>query len=169
MMDRPERTWLDPRIEVRPSPIHGIGMFATATFKEGEVVLIWADSYTDRAGAEQAMAEGKGTMQWDEDVFSVETEVYPEAYAINHSCDPNAWMLDAYTVVARRYIAEGEEVMIDIAMFEADEGSVCPWECNCGSSICRGVVTGKDWRDPVLQERYRGHFSPLVNMRIADL
>src|SRR5438045_2910448 len=58
-----------------------------------------------------------------------------------------------------------EELTLDYALF-----SVAPeWrmECHCGSSLCRGVVTGNDWRLLELQERYAGHFSPFINARIA--
>jgi SET domain len=67
----------------------------------------------------------------------------------NHSCDPNLWWGDAYTLVARRPIAAGEEVTNDhatstgIASFAMD--------CACGPSLCRGVITGEDWRRPELQ------------------
>jgi len=47
------------------------------------------ESHTDRAGAEEAARQGKGTMQWDDDVFSVETDSNPDHYRMNHLCDPN--------------------------------------------------------------------------------
>lgn len=34
----------------------------------------------------------------------------------NHSCDSNLWMRDAFTVCARRDIAEGEELTLDEAL-----------------------------------------------------
>jgi len=40
-------------------------------------------------------------------------------------------------------------------------------ECRCGSPLCRGVITGDDWRRTDLQARYRGHFSPFIDARIA--
>lgn len=82
----------------------------------------------------------------------------------NHSCDPNLWMHDATSVSARRDIQAGEELTIDYALH-----TVTPsWSmtCTCGTSLCRGVVTGDDWRREDLRERYRGHFSPFVNARI---
>lgn len=163
------RNWTDPRIKVRDSPIHGKGMFATDIIKKGELLLIWKESYTDRAGAMEAVKEGKGIMQWDDDIFSVETEANPDDYGINHSCDPNCWMRNPYSVEARRGIEMGEEITIDMAMFEADEDSVAEWNCNCGSPLCRGKVTGKDWRIKELQDRYKGHFSPLIEKRIGSL
>ncbi len=165
-MKKTHRTWLSPKIKVMSSPIHGKGMFATADFREGETVLIWGDCYTDEAGAMKAREQGKGTMQWDDDVFSYETTENSENYAINHSCDPNTWMADAYTLTARRDIQTGEELTIDCALFEADEDFVSPWDCRCGSVLCRGKVTGRDWRDGEIQQRYAGHFSPLINKRI---
>ncbi len=161
------RNWVNPKIEVRDSPIHGKGMFASGRIGKGEVLIIWRECYTDEAEAMEAVREGKGIMQWDEDVYSYETDLNREHYLINHSCDPNGWMVDVHTVEARRDIPEGEEITVDIAMFENDENEVSAWKCNCGSGICRGRVTGKDWRDEALQKRYEGHFSPLINKRIV--
>jgi hypothetical protein len=35
--------------------------------------------------------------------------------------------------------------------------------------LCRGRVTGEDWRNPELWERYAGHFSPYLERRIKAL
>jgi len=42
------------------------------------------------------------------------------------------------------------------------------FDCACGSGLCRRRVTGEDWRQPVLQQRYSGHFSPYLQQRIDD-
>jgi hypothetical protein len=88
---------------------------------------------------------------------------------INHSCNPNVWMKDEVTLVARRGIVVGEELTIDYAMIEGTEEWVGPWECRCGSELCRGRYTGNDWRQKELQERYRNHFSPFICERIRRL
>jgi len=168
-MIRSQRNWIRPGIVMGDSPIHGRGMFAGRKIESGEVLVVWKEGYTDRAGAMEAVREGKGIMQWDEDVYSHETDRHSEEHSINHSCDPNSWMADAYTVVARRGIADGEEITVDMAMFMEDEEYVSSWVCNCGAASCRGKVTGKDWRSTELQERYRGHFSPLINKRIRAM
>jgi uncharacterized protein len=82
----------------------------------------------------------------------------------NHSCDSNLWMLGERTVGARRDIAAGEEVTLDYAVFTV--APECRMECHCGSTLCRGVVTGNDWQQSALQERYAVRFSPFINMRI---
>jgi hypothetical protein len=58
-------------------------------------------------------------------------------------------------------------VTIDYAM--CDGTAYDEFDCACGASTCRGRVTGADWRDPVLWERYAGYFSPYLERRIAAL
>ena len=31
-------------------------------------------------------------------------------------------------------------------------------DCNCGSPECRGIITGKDWKNSDLQQKYKGWF-----------
>ena len=165
----PEK-WMSPKVEVRNSPIHGKGIFAISDISEGEWIVVWSgECYTDRKGAEQAQSEGKGTMQWDDDIFSVETEVMEDIYRINHSCNPNTWMSDAFTVVARRDIPVGEEIVIDYSLLLFNEPASSSLDCNCGSDFCRGKITDEDWKDPELQERYKGHFTPWLNKLIDRL
>ncbi|MBV9279409.1 MAG: SET domain-containing protein-lysine N-methyltransferase [Chloroflexi bacterium] len=103
-----------------------------------------------------AIAEGLNLMQEDDD---------PAQFG-NHSCEPNLWMADEITVVARRAIEPGEELTIDYALM-----TVVTWtmECRCGTRCCRGLITGDDWRLPELRRRYRGRFSPFINDRIRRL
>lgn len=86
------------------------------------------------------------------------------ADAFNHSCDPNAGFVGQIFLVAIRDIAQCEEVCFDYAM------NLCAldyrFECGCGSSNCRGVITGEDWKNPELQERYAGYFQPYLQEKI---
>ena len=86
---------------------------------------------------------------------------------INHSCEPNAGLDGQIAIVALHRIQPGEEVTIDYAM--CDGSPYDEFECGCGSAICRGRVTGEDWRNPTLWERYAGHFSPYLERRIRAL
>jgi hypothetical protein len=83
----------------------------------------------------------------------------------NHSCDPNAWWLDAVTATARRAIVAGEEVTTDYAT--STDHSDFAMRCACRAESCRGIVTGDDWRLPELQVRYAGHWIPWLERRIA--
>jgi len=49
----------------------------------------------------------------------------------NHSCDPNLWMKDEATLMARRDIEAGEELTADYMVWEVDEDYRAAWECKC--------------------------------------
>jgi hypothetical protein len=101
----------------------------------------------------------------DEDLNLVQADDDPTTKG-NHSCDPNMWLADAMTVVARRLIDTGEEATMDYALVTVTEH----WSmvCNCGSALCRRVVRGSDWRRSDLRDRYRGHWSPFIQRRIDN-
>jgi hypothetical protein len=70
-------------------------------------------------------------------------------------------------LVAMRDIEPGEELTFDYAMCDASDYD--EFACLCGTRSCRGIVTGADWRDPVLQAKYMGFHSPYLMKRIAAL
>jgi SET domain-containing protein len=164
-----KESWLDSRIEIRSSSFHGKGMFALEDIKKGEIVVIWGGVFVTSKEAEIAVTEGKIVMQLDDDLFSIEEKGEDPTYFINHSCNPNVWMKDEVTLIARTEIKPDDELTTDYALFEAWEDFVSPWECVCGSEFCRKKITGKDWRIQELQERYKGHFLPLITKRIEKL
>ena len=164
-----KQDWKNPKAIVKTSPVEGGGMFANEDIKRGEKLIVWGGNYVDKKEAEKWRRQGKLVMQWDDDLYSYEDRGDDDGYFINNSCDPNMWMADAYTLIARRDIKKDEELTADYALWEADENYVSKWECKCGSSLCRERVTGKDWRNPDLQKRYKDHFSPLINKRIQRM
>jgi uncharacterized protein len=176
-MEAPRESWFSPKIEVRASRVHGRGTFALAVIKPGEVLEIWGEwwkgiktlEYANNAEkAEAARSDGKVVMQWDDELFSIEERGADDGYFINHSCDGNLWFRDAFTLEARKPIAQGEELTLDYALFERDD-YVANWGCECGSPVCRKKVSGQDWRLPHLQEWHQDHFSPLTNKKIARI
>lgn len=164
----PKEDWLSPKIEIRETSNRGKGMFALESIKEGEPVIKWGGTYVNKEIAQQAKAEGKLVMQFDEDLYSIEDRGESDAYFINHSCEPNVWMEGAFTLVAMGDVDTGEELTADYAIWETDESKVSSWECHCGATHCRHRITGEDWQLPDLQEKYLGHFLPLINKRIGD-
>ncbi len=107
------------------------------------------------------------SIQVDHDLYLVSDEVPEPGYMINHSCEPNCGLSGTTLLVARTDIGVGEEITFDYAMCDASDYD--EFECSCGQPSCRQVVTGSDWRDPVLQERYAGWFSPYLVRRIVAL
>lgn len=163
-----ERDWVAQKIEIRPSKISGKGMFAKEPIASGEKMVVLGGLLFTREDIRSGRAAPS---------LAIDENLYLSGFAgevcdtdfINHSCDPNAWLEDEITFSARRAVAAGAELTVDYAVFLEEESHRSPWSCNCGSSLCRRKVTGKDWRIPELQSRYEGHFSPFINKRIAIL
>jgi hypothetical protein len=151
---------------VRESPIHGRGLFASAPIGSGEIVAVKGGSIIDRSRLLQLQPRlGAAEIQIADDLFICPTSEHEREESMifsNHSCEPNIGVAGQIVFVALRDIAEGEELTHDWAMTDDDESSM---PCRCGAGACRGVVTGKDWKRPDLQERYRGHFSWFIQQK----
>lgn len=165
----PKRDWINSKAEIRNTSIAGKGLFAIDPISAGEEVMKWGGNYVNSEEAEKAKLQGMLVMQFDEDLFSIENRGESDAYFLNHSCSPNLWMKDAFTLQAMRNIEKDEELTADYAMWEANEDYVSKWECKCGATDCRHKITGKDWLLPRLQKNYRNHFIPLINKRIDKI
>ena len=161
-------SYLSPKLEVRT--VFGgthYGSFATEPINAGEVLAVWGgEVMTLEQVKTQSQLMIMLSIQVEEDAFMVSTYPSP-GDRINHSCDPNAWIEGQIVLVARRDIAAGEEVCFDYAT--CDGTNYDEFDCQCGSPLCRGRVTGDDWQIPELQERYRGHFMPYLQRRIDRL
>jgi uncharacterized protein len=167
-MDVPDASWLDPRLVVRPSPIHGRGLFASRSIRAGEVVMRLGGDAVSDAEVRQLIDRGEryDGIVLDEDVnLRIRPSDWPGIHG-NHSCDPNLWLVAPLELAARWAIAKGEEVVSDYATCTMASG----WsmECSCRSDVCRGTVSGNDWRRPELQRTYAGHFAPPIMRLIAS-
>lgn len=162
--------WLDPRLEVRPSALHGHGMFAREPLGEGEVALVWGGTLYSAAEIRAGKADPSSVSQLGEDLFLGDPIDAPagEDYCLNHSCDSNLWMRDAVTLIARRPIVRDEELTIDYALWETNPEWVIE-ACGCGSPLCRSCVTGTDWRLAHVQRQYGEHFTPLIRRWIEAM
>ena len=169
-----ERTWVDPRQEFQVSPTQGVGSFARAPIRKGEVLEVVGGDLMDEEEFRAFVRETPrfNAIQVDESLHLVERFEVTKRRAggsLNHSCDSNLWMADEVTLVARRDVAAGEELTVDYALFTAQPGWKLDRPCRCGASDCRREVTGSDWRLARVQERYYPHFSPFINRRIDRL
>lgn len=164
----PTRCWLTPHARVAPSSIEGRGLFATTRLHNGEVAMRLGGQLIDDA-ALAILTPPYSSLTVDHGLHLLLDPAHPVRYG-NHSCDPNLWHTDAVTVAARRDIATGEELTIDYATHTGIENWTMA--CRCGSPLCRGTVTGRDWRLPQLRHAYGHHWSPplldRVNGKPAD-
>lgn len=167
----PPLSYLSPKTEVRESEIHGRGLFATTDIARDEVVAVKGGYIVNRETLRREITPRLGPVeiQIDEDLFitpaSPEERESSMLYS-NHSCDANLGMRGEITFVAMRDIRAGEELTHDWAMTDDDDYSI---ECKCGSTNCRTIVTGKDWKRPDVQKRYAGYFSPYLARKIEQM
>ena len=127
-------------VEVRASPIEGVGIFATRHFAAGERVRKRniARDVTD----DHPIREDLGEQRKHCDDLARGRIVllgFPDRH-LNHRCEPNAYIreIDGDTYIyARRDIRAGEEITNDYCMNSRGDES---WECNCGAPECRKVI-----------------------------
>ncbi len=162
-------SYCSPKLELRPCPDKkGWGLFAREPIMAGELLAVWGGQVLTRAQVHLLPVERRiHSIQIEEDLYMVPLTYGEPADYFNHSCDPNCGLSSPITLVAMRDIAVGEEACFDYAM--SDSSDYDEFECHCGSPHCRGVVTGRDWMLPSLQERYWGYFSPYLQRRIEKM
>ena len=160
-------TYRSPKTEVKASPIEGRGLFARTAIGEGEIVAVKGGHIL--ATSEWRALEhelGAADIQIAEDLVIAPARTDEREGSMlftNHSCDPNIAIQGQIVFVAMRDIAAGEELTHDWAT--TDDGDYA-MDCRCGSASCRGTITGKDWMNPHLQEKYRGWFCWFLQRKI---
>ena len=168
------RSWVSPKLTGGPSRIHGDGVFAAEAIARGERLMEFGGEKITRA--QMAAGGYRECSVWlvADDTYLALPERDPEPSLdenLNHSCDPNAWLADEVTLVARRDIAPGDEITLDQGTWNFDDGEYT-WDaapCGCGARDCRRTLTENDWMLPEIRKRYAGHFHPFVQRMIDAL
>jgi D-alanine-D-alanine ligase len=133
---------------IKGNSIAGFGITAARDIKAGELI------FKGEELAQRIVTRNYVEQNWtprEKDTFRkyaypLSKEVFllwdmnPGAWAPqNHSCDPNTFY-KGLNVIASRNIRKGEELTLDYASF-LDE-HMEPFHCQCGSPLCRGLITG---------------------------
>lgn len=138
--------------------INGFGIYANQPISANEVI------FNNEARAHRIVNKRFVDQHWtveEKDLFAryavpLSKHIYilwdddPSVWAPqNHSCNPNT-AYDGLNVKATREIAINEELTLDYATF-LDE-TMEPFQCQCGSATCRGLVTGTKGNTMELRE-----------------
>ena len=133
---------------LRGDAISGYGIYANRDILKGEVVF---------RGEEKPQRIATRThieTKWDDDekenfkkyAYPISEHVYllwdenPSSWGPqNHSCAANT-CYEGLDVVAVRAISKGEELTLDYGAFLDD--TMQPFQCSCGQSGCRGLISG---------------------------
>jgi SET domain-containing protein len=153
----PYTPFRDEDVEVRPSHVHGLGVFAMRAFSSGTWIR------TTRILREVTPSH---PLQLGENVdhcMYVLDRTYlvgvPDCY-VNHSCAPTAhhgFDGTRCSMVSMRDIAADDEITFDY-MINTDGGS--SWRCTCGAAGCRGRTHSSFFDLPIdLQRRYRSYLA----------
>jgi SET domain-containing protein len=160
--------WLTPKAQARPAGEKGWGSFVIEPIRKGETVAAFGGWVVTREVLSGMNHDRQSrSIQVDEDLYLVSSDTPEPGDMLNHACDPNCGMAGSSMLIAMRDIEPGEELTFDYAMCDASDYD--EFSCLCTMPGCRGVVTGADWRDPVLQAKYMGFHSPYLLKRIAAL
>jgi SET domain-containing protein len=128
-------------VYVKPSPIHGEGLFARRTFATGETILIREERPVI---SDQPLDPAHGEFEHHCERLDGGRVVYLgyPARHINHSCEPNAFLRrhnGLNHLVALRPIRPNEEI---VRHYGVNLWGGEPWTCNCGSERCIGSIPG---------------------------
>ncbi|XVQ10884.1 SET domain-containing protein-lysine N-methyltransferase [Spirillospora sp. CA-255316] len=141
--------------ELQGTDSKGEGVFATRSFRVGETVMVGViDRELDHNHAHASQVSEKR--------FVLHGGLTSK---VNHSCDPNCGIRlnasGAHDYLARRPITEGQEITFDYAMRNYSVEHFAA-HCRCGSSRCRGRITG--WKDlPAARKAdYDGFVAPYL-------
>lgn len=165
-----DMSFRSPKTAVGDSPIHGRGLFAVEPIAPGEIVAVKGGHVLTAETWEQLEPRlGPADIQVAEDLFIAPTRPEDRHGAMlytNHSCDPNIAIAGQIVFVAMREIGPGEELTHDWATTDDLDYTMT---CRCGSEVCRGTITGRDWMKPELQQKYRGWFCWFLQRKIDCL
>ncbi len=164
------KSYLSPKTIIKKSAIEGRGLFAIRPIKKNDIVGIKGGYIIDWETHKKIKhLIGDSCFQID-DNFVIgpvkKNEIEKSMMYLNHSCNPNVGVRGEITFVAMRDIGAGEELAIDYAMVDND---IYKMRCNCRQKNCRKIITGKDWRNKILQKKYQSYFSRYIQDKINNI
>jgi D-alanine-D-alanine ligase len=144
---------------VKGNSIAGYGLYAQKNIEPGEVI------FEGEARSQRIITKDFVEKHWndaDKEVFKryaypISSKVFilwdndPSEWAPqNHSCNPNT-AYEGLNVISLKKINISEELTLDYANFLDD--NMMPFQCRCGASNCRGLITGKPGNTPFSSAR----------------
>jgi hypothetical protein len=141
--------------EIRIDPISGNrSLFSKKAFEKNEVIIEFLAKSVSSTPTYL-------TVQIGEDLH---IELLPECLACtNHSCDPNCFFdTSSMEFVAIKDIPEGEEFTFFYPSAEWDMDQ--PFQCNCGSDQCIGIIQGAKYLSAENIQKYR--FTDFIQQKL---
>lgn len=161
-------SYLNPKLHVHElTSKGGHGVLASKSISAGEIIAGWGGVLLSTKDLTNLTpAQMRNLLKIDDDLYDYSLNKYPQDM-INHSCNPNSGFNENCQLIAIKQILPGQEVTFDYAMSDSDDFD--EFHCCCGEMLCRGLVTGSDWKIPTIQKRYYNYFMPYLKRKIDYL
>jgi uncharacterized protein len=135
---------LDPKLEIKPSPIEGRGCFARVHIARGKKIAEYTGEKISNREAKRRAGRRRLRICEINDRWSLDgSRGGNGTHYINHSCEPNSYMkilYDHILLLALRDIRSGEEITLDYhSTLHSDRK-----RCTCGAQSCRGTINKVD-------------------------
>jgi uncharacterized protein len=125
------------------------GVFATRSFRPGQVILGFSGPVLNH---DEVLALGGDRVYALQIGANEYLDTMPPGRYANHSCDPNAGIVNDRMLIALRSVEVGEEIQFDYSTtMSRDHWTM---ECRCGRPTCRRVILDFHHLPPITQNRY---------------
>ena len=160
-----EFNWLSPKAEMRHTPGKGFGSFAIEKISKGEVVASFGGFVVETQYLQKYSNDRVArSLQLNENKYLLSGPHPEPGDMLNHSCEPNCGALGTSSIYAIKEIQPGIELTFDYAMTDASKYD--EFNCVCNADSCRKKITGEDWKNKIIQQKYSGYFSSFIKQLI---
>ena len=151
-------------MEIRPSQLEGVGVFALRNLKAGQKIIIQEEKEFDDQipwSEFEKLDDKQKQMVFSFAIGTSDGFVAPENlnfnklsgnWFLNHSCNGNVGFDEQGNFIAIKDIKKDEELVYDYALLESNPNF--KMNCQCRSANCRHVITGNDWKSGVVGQKY---------------
>jgi uncharacterized protein len=168
--------WTTEHSFVKKSSIDGVGRFAQASIQKNNAVCVISGivfKMTPELLNNLRAVAGENIGYYSyliEEQFLIVNFNLSDNFGlrINHSCEPNVYPDGDIVWRAKKNIDVGDELTVDYSTI-IDVDAVLIDKCTCGSSECRGKITGKDWLIPDYQQKTKDYFCFSIQRKIKKL
>lgn len=153
-------SWIHKDLELRQSPIHGYGLFASKEIPVNTLVAVF--------GGKVYTAEEISNLPDDSFVKDVATQLNNDfflgplnendverGFFINHRCEPNARIKNSIFLVTIKSLVPDEELTFDYAHSHNKQINM---QCSCGAKSCRKIIRNDDYLNPEYASKNMEYF-----------